>query len=170
MLRCPNCQSGQIDGTVFCTVCGASLAAPVRRQSTTLFKKGLRPEATEPVAMADAAPPVAPSEARLALYVLPSGRQMRLKLQEELLIGRRDSGRGITPDVDLSDDGGFNAGVSRRHAIISWDEGDLFVEDLGSPNGTFVNEQRIKPQQRAPLRNGDTLRCGMLTLRVELSP
>ncbi len=47
--------------------------------------------------------------------------------------------------------------VSRRHARM-WLEGEaFFVEDLGSSNGTFVNNQRI---QRSRLNDGDEVRCG----------
>ena len=57
------------------------------------------------------------------------------------------------------------AAVSRRHARISW-EGDLiFVEDLGSSNGTFINDIRISA--RTQLRPGDTLRIGTSLFRLE---
>lgn len=169
MVRCANCQSSQIDGTIFCTECGASVVVPAKRQSTTLFsgRRGTVQHASPVEADEQAATPI---ETRLALQVLTNGRQMRLKAHEELLIGRRDEARGIVPDVDLSDDGGYEAGVSRRHAIICWLDGGYFVEDLSSANGTFVNDQRVEPQLRAALHNGDELRCGTLGMRVEISP
>jgi len=47
--------------------------------------------------------------------------------------------------------------VSRRHARLARDDNGWFVEDLGSTNGSFVNEERI---QRQYLRDGDQLRFG----------
>ncbi len=47
--------------------------------------------------------------------------------------------------------------VSRRHARLAHDETGWFVEDLGSTNGSFVNEARIERQY---LRDGDQLRFG----------
>src|SRR3982750_2004459 len=50
-----------------------------------------------------------------------------------------------------------NASVSRRHAMIE-KEGDRFViADLGSRNGTFVNDIPIK---RRELQHGDRVRIG----------
>ncbi len=47
--------------------------------------------------------------------------------------------------------------VSRRHAQLARDDNGWFVEDLGSTNGSFVNEERV---QRQYLRDGDQLRFG----------
>jgi pSer/pThr/pTyr-binding forkhead associated (FHA) protein len=43
----------------------------------------------------------------------------------------------------------------------------LFVEDLGSANGTFLNEERITSHLLYALREGDTLQLGKLKLLVE---
>jgi pSer/pThr/pTyr-binding forkhead associated (FHA) protein len=55
--------------------------------------------------------------------------------------------------------------VSRRHCLIEERDGVLTVADLGSANGTFVNGQVVT--ERRPLRDGDLLEIGPLTLRVE---
>ncbi|HEX2569569.1 MAG TPA: FHA domain-containing protein [Polyangia bacterium] len=54
--------------------------------------------------------------------------------------------------------------VSRRHARIVWEGGGYWIEDLGSSNGVHVGGVRIA--QRAPLRAGDDVRCGSLSLRL----
>jgi pSer/pThr/pTyr-binding forkhead associated (FHA) protein len=59
-----------------------------------------------------------------------------------------------------------NALVSRRHCAILIEEGAAVIEDLGSSNGTFVNDERI---QRQPLKNGDRLKIGVLEFEVHLS-
>jgi hypothetical protein len=56
-------------------------------------------------------------------------------------------------DVNLADDE-----VSRRHAEIRTSGGSLGIEDLGSTNGTFVNEKRITGL--TVLSHGDTVRLG----------
>jgi predicted component of type VI protein secretion system len=48
--------------------------------------------------------------------------------------------------------------VSRRHAEIRTSDGSLGIEDLGSTNGTFVNERRITGL--TVLSHGDTVRLG----------
>jgi hypothetical protein len=48
--------------------------------------------------------------------------------------------------------------VSRRHAELVLAEGALWITDLGSSNGTFVNDTRIAPAQRVRVVNGARLR------------
>jgi pSer/pThr/pTyr-binding forkhead associated (FHA) protein len=47
---------------------------------------------------------------------------------------------------------------SRHHALISTDGAQVFVEDLGSTNGTFVNNRRIDAKTKVTLSAGDRLR------------
>jgi len=80
------------------------------------------------------------------------------------LLGRTDPHSNIFPEIDLSR---FDpeTKVSRRHARI-WLEGDTFlVEDLGSVNGTVINDSvRLAPRQPRVLDSGDKLRVGETTL------
>lgn len=50
--------------------------------------------------------------------------------------------------------------LSRRHFRVSLDSGRLFVEDLGSTHGTFVNGQSLKPYHARRLDDGDTVSAG----------
>ncbi len=68
-------------------------------------------------------------------------------------------GRGGTSDfpvkVDLKD-----LGVSSVHATIQFANGQYWIVDEGSTNGTFINGDRLKPAQRRVLENGQTIRLG----------
>ena len=68
-------------------------------------------------------------------------------------------GRGATSDVCLKD-----AKVSRSHAQIDLSGEAPVLTDLGSSNGTWVNEQRVT---RGVLGPGDSIRIGDSTLRLE---
>src|SRR5581483_1808261 len=82
--------------------------------------------------------------------------------------------QGRDASVDVPGDGAFlgraadclvrtdDAMVSRKNCKISVAGGRWFVEDLGSSNGTFVNETRVQKQQ---LAHADVIRCGSLQVR-----
>lgn len=67
--------------------------------------------------------------------------------QDELVFGRDSE-----CSYELADD--F---ASRRHAAIRWRGADCFIEDLGSTNGTFVNDHSVVQRQ---LVSGDQIRIG----------
>jgi len=59
--------------------------------------------------------------------------------------------------------------VSRRHAEFIFNDNILMVRDLGSLNGTFVNDQPIKANQLVTLANGDRVRfAAHLTATITL--
>jgi serine/threonine-protein kinase len=84
--------------------------------------------------------------------------------KESNLVGRSDPHSNIFPEVDLSR---FDpqTKISRRHARI-FRKGDVYLlEDLGSVNGTIVNDNvRLAPHQPRALESGDRLRLGETTL------
>ena len=100
-------------------------------------------------------PPVtAPDEVLLVTAGQGAGR--RLDIGQELVIGRGASGPGL-----LGDD----HEVSRRHArVFRSPDGRVAIEDLGSANGTYVNEARLAG--RRLLEVGDTVRVGGTVLQL----
>ncbi|HDS85709.1 MAG TPA: FHA domain-containing protein [Phycisphaerales bacterium] len=55
--------------------------------------------------------------------------------------------------------------ISRRHAELSFRDGQWFIRDLGSSNGTFINELRV--QHTTGLSHNDQIRCGATVLLFE---
>ncbi len=166
MQRCWNCDTEQMNGTIFCAECGASLIGRQQRQETTTTLD-------EPEPVAAGLPDVASHSKAIpgvSLVLISDGRRVQLEGNKTLLVGRTDQKRGIIPDIDLGVYGGYDAGVSRRHAMIALNETACTVEDLDSANGTFINGQRIHAHQPMPLHNGDELKFGTLPLRVEINP
>jgi pSer/pThr/pTyr-binding forkhead associated (FHA) protein len=70
-------------------------------------------------------------------------------------------GRTPTSDLTLVDEG-----ISREHAVISWDADHFSIEDLQSTNGTRVNGKRIRSVE---LQDGDQIQIGrtLFTFRLE---
>ena len=54
--------------------------------------------------------------------------------------------------------------ISRKHCVVAISDGKVLVKDLGSKNGTYVNEQPV--EKTTLLRMGDTLRAGALSFEV----
>lgn len=67
------------------------------------------------------------------------------------VIGRGDQANLRLPDV----------GISRRHARLDFDGGQVVLTDLGSTNGTMVNGQRVSA---VALNPGDMVQLGTTTL------
>jgi hypothetical protein len=71
----------------------------------------------------------------------------------EIAGGPMTLGRDAGNDIPLDD-----TQASRRHAQLGREGGSLVIQDLGSTNGTFVNEERIAGPRA--LRTGDRIRIG----------
>lgn len=82
----------------------------------------------------------------------------RITIDREMIVGRENT------DVVFEDDGE----VSRRHAVLRPAGGGVEIEDLGSTNGSFVNDRRIEGP--TTLSVGDNVRIGQTTLAVEAAP
>jgi len=81
-----------------------------------------------------------------------------------LTIGRANAApEGL--DIPLAD-----ATISSRHAALVVDSGtgSILVEDTGSTNGTYVNDEHIGPNGRRELHDGDRLRFGGYTTIVKV--
>ena len=169
MINCPACQTPNLAGTFFCIECGASFL-PSRARDTTASLGGLASSIASdvtPQPMTAAPPELAPPVLRVV--ILNSGRKVGFNTEQPIVIGRQDSTRSFYPDIDLSSDGGLDAGVSRRHATITIRNGACYIEDLGSSNGTFLNKDRVVQGTVKPLHHGDEIRLGNILMRVELT-
>jgi diguanylate cyclase (GGDEF)-like protein len=85
------------------------------------------------------------------VHIYPTGVNMGMRYEltnVELIIGR-----GEETDIQIADHA-----ISRRHAKIDPTPDGVFVSDLGSTNGTFVNDKAIEGNTR--LHDGDYLRIG----------
>ncbi|MFV9503809.1 MAG: FHA domain-containing protein [Oscillochloridaceae bacterium umkhey_bin13] len=165
MQICNNCQAHQLDGTIFCPECGASMLPEqcdgrVRQAHSTCSAK------PKPV-----------TQAKPSLRLSTDGLTLRLILPEcneaieisdgEYLVGRPTNSADHTPLVDLTPCHALELGVSRRHALIKRQGERFVVQDLMSANGTFVNGLRLPPNQAIPIAPGDELRFSLVVVQCQ---
>jgi hypothetical protein len=167
MVKCPVCQIKYPENTLFCEECGAYLS-------------GDRPEETDPLAVGEvtwmereetreAAEEDITSPLGLKLTIPDSEHDVEVLLTKEVKIGRLDPISASFPDVDLTSEDGLDRGVSRRHAKITRCGREVFIEDLGSLNGTFLNREKLAPFLPQAIKSGDELQLGGLTVRVSFT-
>ncbi len=70
-------------------------------------------------------------------------------------------GRGSDNDVVLG-----SKQISRNHAVLSVLNGKLYVKDLNSSNGTFINDERIETNESKYLKANDTLGFASFSFQV----
>ncbi|NUO50269.1 MAG: ATP-binding cassette domain-containing protein, partial [Polyangiaceae bacterium] len=73
---------------------------------------------------------------------------------------------GRTPDNDIVIQ---HPQVSSRHALLHQIGGNVFIEDRGSANGTFVRGQRISAGQKVAVQSGEKIYLGPMPLQIEVS-
>lgn len=144
------------------------------------------PPASVALPAAPLAPPIVTSAPPIATAAAPTGPQWEVRVsvdpsldtdpdpdlpvptdepdyffpltEGETLIGRRDDRQGVHPQIPLRD-----PGVSRRHAMLRRDADGISVMDLGSTNGTMVNNTELPSDSRRLLKSGDEITVGRWT-------
>jgi hypothetical protein len=105
----------------------------------------------EAASVADPALPPGPSD----VVIYADGAKPRtVRMAASMVVGR-------APECELLLDDTY---VSQQHARIFGKNGSWFVEDLGSTNGTFVNEQKLAAP--AMVQPGDRIRVGTTVLEM----
>jgi EAL domain-containing protein (putative c-di-GMP-specific phosphodiesterase class I) len=84
-----------------------------------------------------------------------------------LVIGRGDQSSPTVPDLDLEPLDSEHV-VSRKHAELEYQSQIAILRDLGSRNGTFVNDQRLVAQEARHLSDGDSVRFGHIAFAYTL--
>ena len=169
---CPSCGAQLEPGSNFCDMCGATIGAPAPPPAPAAAPPPPAPAPPPPVAAPVPAPvpaPVAaPAPAPAGVAAVPGklvvqGTSASLPFppgKTEIFVGREDPVSGVFPELDLTDHGGDEGGVSRKHARIYVQGNQVYIEDLNSTNYTYVNQQKVTPGQPCPVNDGDELRFG----------
>ena len=163
MIVCPSCQHENLDGTVFCSDCGMQLTGidPIVTQNISEEIVELTEDRKTAVFPKDL-------DAWASIHLVDSGQILPLADRKEFTLGRISEAQPIMPDIDLTPYQAYASGVSRLHAVIKHEREKVYVMDLGSANGTYLNGKRLKPNTKQVLNHGNMLSLGKLKIQVLL--
>lgn len=158
--------TNELDALV-CSHCGAALHGPLsdaEHKTKTTDMQALTPEMIQEWSQQQAKEAVVPEQG-IAFYVDGHAEPAYIDTTGEFVLGRKV---GISTEqlLDLAPFGAYSMGVSRQHAIIRRTGDGYEVLDLGSINGTWLNEERLVPQTSYPLPSGSYLRLGRMRILV----
>jgi|GEM_PF-5327467 len=123
-----------------------------------------------PLAVEPKAEPVSKPSSRFGMLrfeFLETRQTLKFDIYQLMTLGRPDPVTGRRPTVDFTPLAGYRMGVSRHHAEIRWKSNNVLeVMDLGSGNGTFLNDTRCTANRPYEIYNGDQLRLGQLGMYV----
>ena len=148
-LHCSECGFVNPEGANYCQKCGAYLGRPEGEDASTMAYKVGETGEYEPVDVTDEV-----DRAGAALVVRSGGG----RAGESFVVDRDRMSIGRTPDAAVFLD---DVTVSRNHALIVRRDDGLYIDDLGSLNGTYVNRRRIESHK---LDDGDEIQVGKYKL------
>lgn len=157
-MKCPDCGKDNRTGVLICEHCGNDLYDGLLERVST---KQIKRQGTKNLKLDEP-----PSSRPLLLYVQQDEAPLTIERNNYLIIGRIEPDSDELVDIDMEPFGGREQGVSRKHARLDARENPPVLIDLGSYNGTFVNGQKLTPQQPHELESGDEIRLGRLVTHL----
>lgn len=132
------------------------------------------PQAAQPSPVQASPAPMQSMQQPVHSGATPSGQAGAPGRKNKTVLGQLDFGAnkapvksiGRTPDNDIVIQ---HPQVSSRHALVHNQGGQLFVEDRGSANGTYVRGHRVAPGQRIAIQSGEKFFIGPMPLQIELA-
>jgi pSer/pThr/pTyr-binding forkhead associated (FHA) protein len=158
-------------GAFFCSECGAQLVLPEgiptgSNQPTPAVIRDIPGEKTDQ--SKKAAPLKFKTKEFIALNLIENGKIIPIQGKREITLGRSSEGQPIIPDIDLAPYHGYEAGISRLHVSIQINEREITVTDLGSANGTRINDKKISSHSPHSVKHGDLITLGKMKIQILL--
>jgi hypothetical protein len=99
----------------------------------------------------------------LTLFIVNNGELIIVNDdQKDLILGRKTN-EDISNLINI---GAYDNFVSRRHANITKTDECYMIMDLGSSNGTWLEEHRLIPHKPYPLEDGAQIRLGHIQMMI----
>ena len=148
------------EGSAFCDECGERLDTSNAAQPAVAV-------ASAPSAAPDVTAGAGTAASGAKLVIVADNFVFDVPNKPEVLIGREDPLSDIYPDLDLTEHGGEEGGVSRMHAKLLNTGGQWSLDDENSTNSTFLNRQKLNAKTPTPVKDGDEIRLGKVALRFQ---
>ena len=162
---CPVCKNKNARKTVICIRCGASLEVSYSYSPAVTLESRILGQFSEKITDSPIDDSLIP-DGGIAIYAAGTLNPIYLRFDKELVFGRKGEEPPENDLLDLSELDGYQAGISRRHAMIRKRENGYEIVDLASTNGSWLNEERLVPNKPVPLASGSQLRLGHLRVLV----
>jgi hypothetical protein len=168
---CPTCKTAnQLESSV-CVQCGATLEDPrvdSGHKTKTTDMQAITPEMIREWAAQDVKEAAVP-DSGIAFYVDGHSMPAYIDPNGDFVVGRKV---GTTSEqlLDLAPFGAYSLGLSRRHVMVRRTRDGYELLDLGSVNGTWLDEERLIPHKSYPLPSGSHLRLGRMRLLILYRP
>lgn len=165
MISCPNCQSKELVGSLFCTNCGSRLFHIDANITSDIDSFDAQELSTSSISILKESNKQL-KKGEIALHIKGNEQLIHLSRNQEYTIGRQTEEQSIFPDIDLTAYQAHVLGVSRLHAVLRISEIKVEIKDLGSVNNTYVNRKRIPHKEFITLHHGDTITLGKLDILI----
>lgn len=153
--ECPRCHRTQSSTAIYCYYCGTLLT----RTGTPFVLYD--PESIQSLTF---------TSQSLLVFTIRGHEENPIRTfvpsRQAIIIGRASEDGVLIPDIDLSRYDAQSYGVSRAHAAIHRKGKGITILDMGSLNYTFLNGERVFPQEDRLLSSGSELRLGRMVMSI----
>ena len=160
---CPFCKHENKHGALVCENCHQLLISldDSTRNRTAVFNQSA-------AAFTELAKQVRPVEVLgnndIELFIDGSMTPVKRNIVDQIMIGRSTPNITTAQFIDLAPYGGYKKGISRAHAVIQRSEKGWLLLDLGSSNGTWLNNSRLMAYLQKLMQSNSRIRLGQLEI------
>jgi hypothetical protein len=157
---CPHCHRSYSPGELICAYCGIPFVNMGKTNKIESHELDVAATKNWPIGEVSA-------QLEKPITFQCGDQALTMPVVDSVTVGRLSKVQGDPqPDIKLNLFGAEEKGVSRQHIKIIRKQDLLYVADLGSSNGTFLNGRPLVRNCLRLLRHGDELQLGLLKMQI----